>query len=418
MKYSWRELSKRALHAIALLLLLNLMFFLSMALVFAIPNNDVRTNVERSMFLLDREGEYPRIFSSSSHSMLDSATDTLMIASALKGEDVGTFYAAMDMSDYARYWHGYQVILRPVLRFFNYHEIRVIQGTSLLLLLTYLLCALAKKGWGGGVEIALAFTFSLCVTNFFIVPISLQYANMHFLMALASIIALWAAERRWNTHRLCLVFLVIGAFAAFFDLLTTPLITLGMPLLLLLWQRAKKTDVMLRNELAFITATSITWGFGYGFTFAFKWVLATLVTGKDIIADGMNQLGFRMSGSGNSAFTISQVLMRNLRGILSLRLEETFFPLICGCILATLILAILLDRTALARVPRVLPMLLVGAFPYAWYCLLRNHSRIHNWFTFRVQMITVMAVACSLLYIVDIHACMTTIKRMIQKQSK
>jgi len=237
-------------------------------------------------------------------------------------------------------------------------------------------------------------------------------------MALASIIALWAAERRWSTHRLCLLFLVIGAFAAFFDLLTTPLITLGMPLLLLLWQRAKKTDVMLRNELAFITTTSITWGFGYGFTFAFKWVLATLVTGKDITADGMNQLGFRMDGGGISVFTIPEVLRGNLRGILSLPLEETFFPLICGCILAMLILAILLDRTALARVPKVLPMLLVGTFPYIWYCVLRNHSGVHVSFTFRVQMITVMAVTCSLLYIVDIHACMTTIKGMIQKQSK
>ena len=160
MKYSWRELSKRVLRAIALLLALNVAFFLSMALVFAIPNSDVRTNVEYSMHQLDWEGGYPRIFWRS-YSVLDSVTDTLMIASALKGEDVGTFYAAMDMSDYARYWHGYQVILRPVLRFFNYHEIRAIQGTSLLLLLTYLLCVLAKKG-GGGQDCTCLYFFALC----------------------------------------------------------------------------------------------------------------------------------------------------------------------------------------------------------------------------------------------------------------
>ena len=37
------------------------------------------------------------------------------------------------------------------------------------------------------------------------------------------------------------------------------------------------------------------------------------------------------------------------------------------------------------------PLLLVAASPYAWYTVLLNHSCIHSFFTYRLQMITVVA---------------------------
>jgi len=408
-----RGLSGRALHYIALFVVLNLAFFLSMALVFSMPDSDVRVNVERSMRLLDGEGGYPRIFSPGDYSVLDSVTDTIMIGKALKGEEGNAFFAAMDVSGYGRYWHGYQVLLRPALRFFQYHEIRMIQGTALLLLLAYLLCLAGRKG---DAKPALALMLSLCVTNFFIVPMNMQFSNMHFLMMLASIAALWAADRRWSAHRLGLLFFGMGACAAFFDLLTTPLITLGVPLLLLLWRRAGRPDAALRGELAFVAAKSIAWGCGYGFTFALKWALGTLVTGTNIMADALSQFGLRTSGGGDGIFTVQEALMGNLRGILSLRLEM-FLPWIGGCILLLLGAAVLLDRTTLARAPKVLPMLLVGTFPYVWYAAFRNHSGVHSWFTFRGQMITVMAAACSVLYMIHGRACAQKIKGFFQKRS-
>ncbi len=404
MKSVAREAGRGALHYIGLFAVLNLLFFLSMSLVFAIPNAQVRTNMERSMALLDWEGGYPRVFSPTDYSVMDSVMDTDMIAKALAAQEDserGAFYAGMNLSGYTRYWHGYQVMLRPALRFFQYHEIRMLMGTALLLLLTALLCLVGRRA---GAKVALALTLSLCMTNFFIVPMSMQFSNMHFVMVLACLAALRAASRGWSAHRMSLLFFAVGACAAFLDLLTTPLITLGMPLLLLLWLRAGLPDSSLGGELAFVAGRSAAWGCGYSATFAFKWVLGTLVTGKDIVADALYQVGFRINGSGDSVFTIPEVLHKNLRGILSPRLEA-FLPLIGGLILLALIAALLLDRPARARFARALPMLLVAAFPYAWYAVLRNHSGIHYWFTFRAQMITVMALACAVLFVVDAGAC-------------
>ena len=48
-------------------------------------------------------------------------------------------------SDYARYWHGYQVVLRPLLYFFNYNQIRILNYTLFFILLSITIFCCIKK---------------------------------------------------------------------------------------------------------------------------------------------------------------------------------------------------------------------------------------------------------------------------------
>jgi hypothetical protein len=45
---------------------------------------------------------------------------------------------------------------------------------------------------------------------------------------------------------------------------------------------------------------------------------------------------------------------------------------------------------------KILPILVVGCFPFLWYYVIRNHSIVHVWFAYRVLAITVAAVVSML----------------------
>lgn len=96
-----------------------------LTLAFLIPVNS--TNQSASYDLIGSEGWYPAIprvnasFDTYFHSflpgVLDGATDSIMLATALEPEETNALRAAMDMRGYDYYWHGYVALLRPLLFF-------------------------------------------------------------------------------------------------------------------------------------------------------------------------------------------------------------------------------------------------------------------------------------------------------------
>ena len=72
----------------------------------------------------------------------DSA-DSLELISYLNDTD-GTHYVAVDT--YPRYWHGYQVILRPFYVFFDFSDMEIFNQAMQLLLLFTVLLLMQKRG--------------------------------------------------------------------------------------------------------------------------------------------------------------------------------------------------------------------------------------------------------------------------------
>ena len=44
----------------------------------------------------------------------------------------------------------------------------------------------------------------------------------------------------------------------------------------------------------------------------------------------------------------------------------------------------------------MVPILIVGLFPYAWYFVFANHSQLHYFYTYRIQAITLFAIFAAL----------------------
>lgn len=125
--------------------------------------------------------------------------------------------------EYARYWHGYLVPLRILLCIFNINEIRILFILLFLVLITTLMVLITKKI---NIYAMLVFLVALTSVEYFYIGISLQGSSIFFIAMIASIILIY----RYNKIKdFPLLFLVVGSLTSFFDFLTVPLLTLGIP---------------------------------------------------------------------------------------------------------------------------------------------------------------------------------------------
>ena len=105
-------------------------FVLLMTLVYMIPNSKIEWHREYSLYVFYDIEETWESFGNlfglhSQPGMMDNTTDRIMIREALIGdESMSALEAAIYMNGYTRYWHGYQVVLRPLLVLYQLHQIR------------------------------------------------------------------------------------------------------------------------------------------------------------------------------------------------------------------------------------------------------------------------------------------------------
>ena len=90
-----------------------------------------------------------------------------------------------------------------------------------------------------------------------------------------------------------IVFFVIGSFTSFVDLFTTPLIALGIPLLVYFLLKQKNEETSVKEQIIDLIKLSILWGLGYGLTWFAKWALVDIIYGRGIIKNAIEQIVFR-----------------------------------------------------------------------------------------------------------------------------
>ena len=172
-----------------------------LTLAFMVPVNS--ETAEATYTILEDEGWYPAspilsrsldtYFHSHLPGVLDNGTDTIMLRTALDTSDGNPLVRAMNMyctylhGNYSRYWHGYVAVLRPLLHFFDYSEIRILNCFGQLLLVFALMhLVVRKKGWVWGL---------LMFTSYFLLmplamPLSLQFTWVFYIGAIGCFILL------------------------------------------------------------------------------------------------------------------------------------------------------------------------------------------------------------------------------------
>lgn len=281
---------------------------------------------------------------------------------------------------------------------------------AISLFLMMLLCArlYLLRGWMPVAVLAV----TAALMRIPIIQCSIQFFPVLFI-ALLTALLLCNSHERWRTpSQATFLLFVAGALTAYFDLLTTPVLTLGLPLCILLLLRRDEA-VSLALELWLMVRASLLWAVGYGATWVSKWILGTLLTPMNVWKDGIGQFLYRSSDTAD--YTRWEAMLANtdlidwpwwltmliVLGVLltlqRLRKKRLSTPLPSSQSEAQQAPSSLSPSSSRIALRTAIPLLLVALFPLAWYLVVSNHSFIHNWFTFRLLWILLIAIPFALL---------------------
>ena len=288
---------------------------------------------------------------------------------------------AINRISYARYWHGYIVLFRPLFVFFNYLEIRLINMAIFSMLVFLLIISTIKKV---GRFAVMSLATALIYINWFVIPLLLNYIPIFYVAFVVSLLILNIDIRKEKTY-LKLIF-ISGSLTSFLDLLTAPLITLGIPLLFIVIKNKEYINKQtMRQVIFFLLRFVVFWLLGYTLTWLAKIIIMQMMR-VDMISEFIEQVRLRVGDGSdmNPLLLRFHAIARNIRTM--------FFGFYW--LLTLLILTFVFITGFLYRRKKVSPVffayLFIALFPYGWYFIASNHSDMHDAFTFRIQMMTVI----------------------------
>ena len=375
-----------------------------LTLAYKIPTERISSHIQYST---EHFGEtYPRTMTSLS-SQLDLFTDALMLLiSGFKNEKPAYVESLLNRSyfiggdptqrlrevynkdhvegkqtfssgHYARYWHGYTSILKPMLYSNLYGDIRTINMCIQIILFAFFCLLLAKKQAYNLIAISISFWLFLNPVS---TILTLQFSSVITVTFLALIFLLLYFEKiAYSTSRLALYFTIIGVVINFFDLLTFPLVSLGIPLLFYIHLRFI-SEINLIEAIKTIFLCCWSWLLGFGGMWAGKWVLASIVTEHNIVMDAYNAILHRSSNHSDTwKFDFFEVVQFQFRSI------DSNVLFLLGIVAFSMFLFKTFSRHYKLHIDykKNILYLIVLLLPFIWYKILPNHSHIHHFFTYR-----------------------------------
>ena len=290
---------------------------------------------------------------------------------------------------YIRYWHGSMVVLRPLLLIFNLEQLYLINKVFLFALSIMLFILLFIKNK----KLSIVYLLSLIMIVFRIVPMCFEYTWTFYIMFATSIISI-LIEKKGDKY-LYTLFFITGIITCFFDFLTTEIITVFVPLLFVLWIRKEENRIANFKEcFILVLKISIFWTVAYILMWFTKWFLASVILNINALDYVKEKAFIRINGLSKfqtKKELYSDSLYRNFHTLYPLNaIEKISYIWTCIGVLLTIII-INIDWKNIKKKWLSLMILLIGITPYIRYLILANHSYRHSFFTFRDQMITIIA---------------------------
>jgi len=388
-----------------------------MIFVYALPNERAVENIREALPLYEREGTYPS-WALGEHSKLDNFTDAIMLLEIihpttdlidaamlnprfvlpaeekpvdalikiLRGDTEG-----LSETIYPRYWHGYLVILKPLLLLMkaNHARIFLAYGVFILFVAALLLCQKIL-----GTPYALALAAAVMILNLVSVSMSFQFAPIYFITMTAIIFMLKKNRRLFDDGLYIYFFAAVGILIAFFDFLTYPIFSVGM--LLTFWYVLNRRELLkekLRAIFKMMTSLLIAWSVGYGGMWSGKWIVSQILTGYETFANAIHQVAVYSRVENDLAnvgwqITSLGAIQRNIAVLGHGPIRIFLFAAII------FLLYLLISRRRSLSRRKILPYLFPAALPFVWYALASGHSHIHAFFTYRGLAATIFALAC------------------------
>lgn len=345
------------------------------------------------------------IYSNEEHSLLEQVLHMYRKESYYNEDDLEGWQPGQSLKDYvegmpqpreisySRYWHGYLVILKPLLMLTSLSSIRLFNAALQLILTGFVIIAFCKKG---AESLAKAFLVSLPFMFFVSTFASLSLSICFYIMLLALLVQLKWDDVLHRENLYAWFFLIIGMVTSYFDFLTYPLVTLAYPLCVYLYFHE---DKLLQNIKKMIWY-SAEWFVGYGGMWACKWILTDLLTASTTIQDAFNTILNRTQSAENASRIggFFEVAAKNMQ------VYANWCYLLLGFVIVMIIFlkAIRVGHKGLAAcLHRGIAFAALSCYPFIWYFATQNHSEQHWQFTCRILAISVFAMLAGVARIIN-----------------
>ena len=315
-----------------------------------------------------------------------------------RGENYGLFSAVFEdtppNTDYSRYWHGSVIFIRPLMRL---GDVRVVKLAGIIFTLLFLIIdciMLIKRGQKFG---AAALVISFAAVQMYNIRLSLEYMPT-VLICLGMLPFFVSLEKRGDVP-LFVLSVICGTMTAFFDFLTTETLTILIPIIIIMMIRKNEGRFEgFKRELATSAKCGVSWVCAYLCTFLVKWTAASIVTGENKFTAAIFSAEVRVNGEAEELSPVMQMIFAPLANISAMfGGYERVSPanIIAGLFITAAISAGIFfifrrgekgSGKGFARL-----MLVLGFVPYLRYIVLNNHSYLHEFFTYRAQAASVLA---------------------------
>lgn len=409
-------------------------FCVLLTLTSLIPKRYLTTNIKESATILKKETNYLKIYLINKHDniVFDNYTDALMLNTAYSISPTSPFYSWMvarknyiegktkivyndvkgplksdskyeeydtvgelndiandeidESFEYARYWHGYLIFLRPLLVLLNITQIRMLLIVMFAILGAVFLFLLYKKF---NLITALVFLFGLIICDYFYIGLSLQGSFIFLITIIASIIILTKNVKNKN-----MLFFIIGGLTSFFDFLTVPIITLGIPILLysLLFSQ---NDENYKKIYINLFKLCIFWGIAYIGVWFTKWIFVDILYNKGLIKTVIEQFKFRTVNSGDNKVALLDIFIYCMSIIY---IPGVFFGILTFLLVIIKLIKIgKLEKTKIDWKKTILLLVFsqIGIIPYI---VLKQHSLQHMFFVYRNIWVTYTGILLAIIY--------------------
>ncbi len=379
------------------LLLLQTLFFSFIIISAWLPNENYRKNISKSLSSVIKEGDYPEpMIKKRKHGLdysMDAFTMNIIYSVDNKNPLKSAILASSKHSDlpdlskwdqlkfsiendsispnlnYPRYWHGGASLFRYFFLFTDFDGVKwAIYFITSILFLIFGLMLFQKTNMVDTLLFFLGFVF----VNSYISQFSMQFAPVLIITLLTSISIIYQNSKSFT--RTLIIFLVAGAATSFMDLLTTPLITFGLPVLI--WIRINP-NLSFSKHFGKIVLMGVFWIGAYSITWLTKWMLTAFFTDFQIFTNVLNEIS---SVTNNSPTNLFLPVIKNINQL----------PLVFINIIFLFQILLLLFFFKPKGIYNAILYCLISLIPILWFIIMADHSVRHYWFTYRALSISLI----------------------------
>lgn len=385
---------------------------------YALPTEPMAANVRASIPALNgewnKEDSYEQLIPGYVTTQLDNSTDAAMLLAAVHENDLPLFTRAVEAPRYfghanayytllawadaepgmlesgpiARYWHGYLVVLKPLLLVMSYLDIRMLLMMVQSVLLAAVIAGLCRRNLA---KLIAPFLLSLLCITPSVTGFSLQFSTALYAMLLAMVGLLYLPGKWFSLRGQMVFFLLIGMLTSYVDYLTYPLVTFCVPFVVCLFAYPEESA---RDEWKRAILLGVCWVLGYLGMWAGKWVLAGIFGSEQWFWP--NLVATITTRTSETSGDLELSYLQVLRAVLSPFFKRAYVLAAFAAVIAYACAWLRSRRHPPVSNQSTQRILLLGValLPFAWFFCTQNHTYNHAFYTSRTLMASVFAAAC------------------------